>query len=44
MAHSYAHLFSLDLIREIFGVDAHIGTHPLTGRMHIAVAPLTNCP
>ena len=32
------------LIREIFGVDAHIGTHPLTGRMHIAVAPLTNCP
>ncbi|MEQ1701015.1 MAG: ABC transporter ATP-binding protein [Ilumatobacteraceae bacterium] len=32
------------LIREVFGVDAHIGTHPLTGRMHIAVAPLTTRP
>jgi len=32
------------LIREVFGVDAHIGTHPLTGRMHIAVAPLPTRP
>jgi iron complex transport system ATP-binding protein len=28
------------LIREVFGVDAHLGPHPLTGRLHIAVAAL----
>ncbi|MGI5491048.1 ABC transporter ATP-binding protein [Microtetraspora malaysiensis] len=27
-------------IEEIFGVRAHVGLHPITGRPHIAVAPL----
>lgn len=27
-------------IGEVFGVRAHVGPHPLTGRLHIAVAPL----
>ncbi|MEZ0111115.1 iron complex transport system ATP-binding protein [Catenulispora sp. EB89] len=26
------------LIREVFGVRAHVGSHPITGRPHIAVA------
>lgn len=32
------------LIGEVFGVQAHIGPHPLTGRLHVAVAPLTPTP
>ena len=28
------------LIREVFGVESHIGTHPLTGRPQISVAPI----
>jgi iron complex transport system ATP-binding protein len=27
-----------ELIHTVFGVYAHIGTHPLTGRPHITVA------
>ena len=27
-----------ELIGDVFGVRAHIGTHPITGRLHIAVA------
>ena len=27
-----------DMIARVFGVRAHVGTHPLTGRAHIAVA------
>lgn len=30
-----------DLIGVVFGVRAHVGTHPLTGRMHITVATRT---
>jgi iron complex transport system ATP-binding protein len=33
-----AEVLTPDLIRDVFGVRAHIGTHPLTGRLHIAVA------
>lgn len=29
------------LIEEVFGVRAHIGTHPLTGRPHVTVAALS---
>ncbi|WP_433214959.1 ABC transporter ATP-binding protein [Microtetraspora malaysiensis] len=29
-------------IQEVFGVRAHVGPHPLTGRLHVAVAPLEN--
>jgi iron complex transport system ATP-binding protein len=29
-----------DVIRQVFGVRAHVGPHPLTGRPHIAVAAL----
>jgi iron complex transport system ATP-binding protein len=29
-----------EFIAEVFGVRAHVGTHPLTGRPHIAVASL----
>jgi iron complex transport system ATP-binding protein len=31
-----------ELIRAVFGVRAHVGRHPLTGRPHIAAAPLTD--
>lgn len=33
-------MLTVDHIRDVFGVRAHLGTHPLTGRPHIAVAPL----
>jgi iron complex transport system ATP-binding protein len=33
-------VLTVDLLRTTFGVRAHIGTHPLTGRPHIAVATL----
>jgi iron complex transport system ATP-binding protein len=33
-----------ELIGDVFGVQAHIGTHPLTGRLHIAVAPIATTP
>jgi iron complex transport system ATP-binding protein len=33
-------VLTVDLLRPTFGVRAHIGTHPLTGRTHIAVATL----
>jgi iron complex transport system ATP-binding protein len=29
-----------ELIGDVFGVRAHVGSHPITGRLHIAVAPL----
>jgi iron complex transport system ATP-binding protein len=29
-----------ELIEAVFGVRAHVGAHPLTGRPHIAVAPV----
>jgi len=29
------------LIATVFGVRAHLGPHPLTGRLHVATAPLT---
>jgi iron complex transport system ATP-binding protein len=29
-----------EFIAQVFGVRAHIGTHPITGRPHIAIAPL----
>ncbi len=32
------------MIRDVFGVRAHIGTHPLTGMLHIAVAAITDDP
>ena len=32
------------LIGDVFGVRAHVGSHPITGRMHIAVAPLDTSP
>lgn len=32
------------LIRTVFGVDAHIGTHPLTGRPHITTALVADRP
>jgi iron complex transport system ATP-binding protein len=35
-----ADVLSVEQIRDVFGVRAHIGIHPLTGRPHIAVAPL----
>jgi iron complex transport system ATP-binding protein len=31
-----------ELIGDVFGVRAHIGTHPITGRLHIAVAAATS--
>ena len=34
-------VMTVDLIESVFGVRAHIGTHPLHGRPHIAVAPLS---
>lgn len=33
-------VLTVEHIRDVFGVRAHLGTHPLTGRLHIAVAPL----
>lgn len=35
-----ADVLSEGLMADVFGVRAHCGTHPLTGRPHIAVAPL----
>jgi iron complex transport system ATP-binding protein len=32
------------LIEQVFGVRAHVGPHPLTGRPHIAVAPADRVP
>lgn len=29
-----------ELIREVFGVAAHVGRHPLTGRLHVVTASL----
>ncbi|GAA1585279.1 ABC transporter ATP-binding protein [Kribbella hippodromi] len=33
-------VLTVDLIKSVFEVQAHIGPHPLHGRPHIAVAPL----
>lgn len=33
-------ILTVELIREVFGVAAHLGPHPITGRLHIAVAPI----
>ena len=33
-----------ELIGDVFGVRAHIGTHPITGRLHIAVAAASSAP
>ena len=35
-----AEVLTPPFIREVFGVRAHIGTHPITGRPHIAFAAL----
>jgi iron complex transport system ATP-binding protein len=35
-----AEVLTVERLRDAFGVRAHIGLHPLTGRPHIAVAPL----
>ena len=35
-----AEVLTVDHLRDVFGVRAHLGRHPLTGRLHIAVAPL----
>ncbi|WP_214104936.1 ABC transporter ATP-binding protein [Acrocarpospora catenulata] len=31
-----------DFLAEVFGVRAHLGSHPLTGRSHLSFAPLKN--
>ena len=31
-------------LADVFGVSAHVGSHPLTGRPHIAIAPLGTRP
>ena len=31
---------TVDLVRDVFGVDAHLGPHPITGRPHLTTAPL----
>lgn len=36
-----AEVLTPDLLREVFGVHAHRGTHPLTGRPHFAFTSLT---
>ena len=33
-------VLTTERIADVFGVQAHIGTHPLTGRVQISVAPL----
>ena len=35
-----ADVLTPDLIADVFGVQAHLGTHPITGRLHITVAPI----
>jgi iron complex transport system ATP-binding protein len=30
-----------DRIAEVFGVQAHLGPHPITGRLHVTTAPLS---
>ncbi|MGD9795509.1 MAG: ABC transporter ATP-binding protein, partial [Acidimicrobiia bacterium] len=37
-----AEVLTPDLIGEVFGVRAHVGPHPLTGRIHVATAPRNN--
>lgn len=35
-----AHVLTPALIEAVFGVRAHVGPHPITGALHVAVAPL----
>jgi iron complex transport system ATP-binding protein len=36
-----ADVLTPDRIADVFGVRAHLGPHPITGRLHVATAPLT---
>ncbi len=39
-----AEVLTPELIEDVFGVRAHIGSHPITGRPHISVASLPSRP
>lgn len=43
-AGSVAEVLTPELIARVFGVAAHISPHPLTGRPHVATAPLERSP